>query len=29
VVQEMREAFPMEPPLGVGAGIGPDWLSAK
>jgi len=29
VVEEMTGAFPMEPPLGVEAGIGPDWLSAK
>ncbi len=29
VVKEMVEAFPMDPPLGVDAGIGPDWLSAK
>jgi DNA polymerase I len=29
VVKEMVVAFPMEPTLGVDAGIGPDWLSAK
>ena len=29
VVEEMVAAFPMEPPLGVDAGEGPDWLSAK
>lgn len=29
IVKEMTDAFPMEPPLGVEAGIGPDWLSAK
>ncbi len=29
VVEEMVAAFPMEPPLGVDAGVGPDWLSAK
>ena len=29
VVEEMVAAFSMEPPLGVDAGVGPDWLSAK
>ncbi len=29
VMQEMVQAYPIEPPLGVEAGIGPDWLSAK
>jgi DNA polymerase-1 len=29
VVHEMAGAYPMEPPLGVDAGVGPDWLSAK
>lgn len=29
VVEEMVGAFAMEPPLGVDAGVGPDWLSAK
>jgi len=29
VVEEMVAAFDMEPPLGVDAGVGPDWLSAK
>ncbi len=29
VVEEMVGAFPMEPALGVDAGIGPDWASAK
>ena len=29
VMQEMTAAFPLDPPLGVDAGIGPDWLSAK
>ncbi len=29
VVEEMIAAFPMEPALGVDAGEGPDWLSAK
>jgi DNA polymerase-1 len=29
VVEEMVAAFPMEPSLGVDAGVGPDWLSAK
>ena len=29
VVQEMVDAFRMDPPLAVDAGIGPDWLSAK
>jgi DNA polymerase-1 len=29
VVEEMVEAFPMEPALAVDAGMGPDWLSAK
>jgi len=29
VVEEMTAAFPMEPPLGVDVGVGPDWLSAK
>jgi DNA polymerase-1 len=29
VVEEMVAAFPMEPALGVDAGVGPDWLSAK
>jgi DNA polymerase-1 len=29
VIEEMIQAFPMDPPLGVDAGIGQDWLSAK
>jgi DNA polymerase-1 len=29
VVEEMVRAFPMEPPLGVDTGIGPDWATAK
>ena len=29
VVEEMVAAYSMTPPLGVDAGIGPDWLSAK
>ncbi|MBN1632483.1 MAG: DNA polymerase I [Thermoleophilia bacterium] len=29
MVGEMVAAFPMEPPLGVDAGVGVDWLSAK
>lgn len=29
VVEEMTAAYPMDPPLGVDTGIGPDWLSAK
>ncbi len=29
VVEEMIAAFSMEPALGVDAGVGPDWLSAK
>ncbi len=29
VVEDMVAAFDMEPPLGVDAGVGPDWLSAK
>jgi DNA polymerase-1 len=29
VVGEMAAAYPMEPVLGVDAGIGPDWLAAK
>jgi DNA polymerase-1 len=29
MVAEMSEAYPMEPPLRVDAGVGPDWLSAK
>ena len=29
VVEEMAAAFPLDPPLGVDVGIGPDWLSAK
>jgi DNA polymerase-1 len=29
VVEEMVGAFPMQPPLGVDAGVGRDWLSAK
>lgn len=29
MVEEMAAAYPMDPPLGVDAGIGPDWLSAK
>jgi DNA polymerase-1 len=29
MVEEMVAAYTMEPPLGVDAGIGPDWLSAK
>ena len=26
---QMENAFEMDPPLAVDAGIGPDWLSAK
>ena len=29
VVEEMVRAFPMEPPLGVDAGIGLDWATTK
>ena len=29
MVEEMVSAYPMEPPLRVDAGVGPDWLSAK
>jgi DNA polymerase-1 len=29
VTQEMVEAYPMDPPLGVDCGVGGDWLSAK
>jgi DNA polymerase-1 len=29
VVEEMVAAYPLDPPLGVDAGIGPDWLAAK
>ncbi len=29
VVEEMAAAFPLDPPLGVDVGVGPDWLSAK
>ncbi len=29
MVEEMVQAYPMDPPLGVDAGVGPDWLSAK
>jgi DNA polymerase-1 len=29
VVSEMIDAYPMDPPLGVDAGIGEDWLAAK
>jgi DNA polymerase-1 len=29
MVEEMVGAFPMEPPLRVDAGVGPDWLAAK
>ena len=29
VVEEMVDAYPMEPPLGVDAGVGPDWAAAK
>ncbi len=29
MVQEMVGAYPMEPPLRVDAGVGPDWLAAK
>ncbi len=29
MVQEMIDAYPMDPPLRVDAGIGPDWLAAK
>jgi DNA polymerase-1 len=28
-VREMAGAYPLDPPLAVEAGIGPDWLSAK
>jgi DNA polymerase-1 len=28
-VREMTNAYPLDPPLAVEAGIGPDWLSAK
>ena len=29
MVEEMVGGYPMEPPLGVDAGVGPDWLAAK
>jgi DNA polymerase-1 len=29
VVDEMAAAYPIEPPLGVDAGVGPDWAAAK
>ena len=29
MVAEMVGAFPMEPPLCVDVGVGPDWLAAK
>ena len=29
MVEEMASAYPMDPALGVDAGIGPDWFSAK
>ncbi|MCX8032327.1 MAG: DNA polymerase I [Thermoleophilia bacterium] len=29
VKREMVGAFPMDPPLGVDVGVGPDWLTAK
>lgn len=29
VIEEMMAAFAIDPPLGVDAGVGPDWLSAK
>ena len=29
MVEEMVGAYPMEPPLRVDAGVGPDWLAAK
>ncbi len=29
VAEEMVAAYPMEPPLGVDAGVGPDWAAAK
>ena len=28
-VREMRDAFELDPPLEVNAGVGPDWLSVK
>ena len=28
-VREMADAYPLDPPLAVEAGIGDDWLSAK
>ena len=29
MVAEMVGGLPMDPPLGVDAGVGPDWLAAK
>jgi DNA polymerase-1 len=29
MVREMVDAYPMDPPLRVDAGVGPDWLAAK
>ena len=29
VREEMIDAFPLDPPLGVDVGVGRDWLSAK
>src|SRR3954462_2647835 len=29
VVREMAEAYPLDPPLGVDAGVGDNWLAAK
>jgi hypothetical protein len=28
-VREMAEAYPLDPPLGVDAGVGDNWLAAK
>ena len=28
-IREMAAAYPLDPPLAVEAGVGPDWLSAK
>jgi DNA polymerase I len=29
VVREMADAYPLDPPLGVDAGVGDNWLAAK
>jgi DNA polymerase-1 len=29
IVREMADAYPLDPPLGVDAGVGDNWLAAK